>query len=113
VLIAGFVIGGTTSRTVLIRAIGPGLTPFGVTGTLADPRLQLFSGSTLVRENDNWNGDQLLVGLGNTVGAFEIADRQSRDAMLLLTLAPGSYTARVGGANNGTGVALVEVYEVP
>lgn len=114
VLIAGFVIGGTTSRTVLIRAIGPGLAPFGVTGTLADPRLQLFAGGgATLRENDNWNGEQLLVNMGNNVGAFEIADRQSRDAMLLVTLPPGSYTAQVSGANNGTGVALVEVYEVP
>ena len=113
ILIAGFVVGGSTSRTVLIRAIGPGLAPFGVTGTLADPRLQLFASGTLLRENDNWNGDQLLVNMGNNVGAFEVADRQSRDAMLLLTLPPGSYTAQVSGANSGTGVALVEVYEVP
>lgn len=113
VLIAGFVVGGTTSRTVLIRAIGPGLTPFGVTGTIADPRLQLFTGTTLMRENDNWNGEQLLVNMGNNVGAFEIADRQSRDAMLVVTLPPGSYTAQVSGVNSGTGVALVEVYEVP
>ncbi len=112
ILISGFVVGGTTSRTVLIRAIGPGLAPFGVTGTLPDPRLQLFTGNTIVRENDNWNGDMLLISMGTNVGAFEIADRQSRDAMIVVTLPPGSYTAQVSGVNNVTGVALVEVYEV-
>ncbi len=113
VLIAGFVIGGTTARTVLIRAIGPTLSAFGVTGTLVDPRLQLFSGATIVRENDNWNGDQLLTSIGTSVGAFALSDPQSRDAILLTTLAPGSYTAQVSGVNNTTGVALVELYEVP
>lgn len=114
VLIAGFVLRGQTSRTVLIRAIGPGLAAFGVGGTLADPRLQLFTGaSTIVRENDNWGGTPLLVDLGRTVGAFEIADRQSRDAMILVTLPPGSYTTQVSGNANTTGVALVELYEVP
>lgn len=114
VLIAGFVLRGQTSRTVLIRAIGPGLAAFGVGGTLADPRLQLFTGATtIVRENDNWGGTPLLVDLGRTVGAFEIADRQSRDAMILVTLPPGSYTTQVSGNAGATGVALVELYEVP
>ncbi len=113
ILIAGFVVGGTTARTVLIRAIGPGLAIFGVTGTLADPRLQLFSGPVVIRENDNWGGDAQLTSIGTSVGAFSIADAQSRDAMLLVTLPPGSYTAQVAGVNNGTGVALVELYEVP
>ena len=80
---------------------------------MIDPRLQLYSGNTLLRENDNWNGDPLLVSIGNSVGAFEVTNRQSQDAMILMTLQPGSYTAQVSGGNNGTGVALVEVYEVP
>ena len=113
ILIAGFVVGGTTARTVLIRAIGPGLAAFGVTGTLTDPRLQLFSGPTMIRENDNWGGDAQLTAIGDSVGAFRVADVQGRDAMLLVTLAPGSYTAQVAGVGNGTGVALVELYEVP
>ncbi|MBL9201638.1 MAG: peptidylprolyl isomerase [Opitutaceae bacterium] len=113
ILIAGFVIGGTTGRTVLIRAIGPALTGFGVPGVLADPRLQLFEGDRVIRENDNWGGDLQLTTVGAGVGAFALSDSSSRDAMLLVTLAPGSYTAQVSGVNNGTGVALVEVYEVP
>ena len=113
ILIAGFAIGGTTARTVLIRAIGPGLAPFSVGATLPDPRLQLFTGATIIRENDDWNGDPQLTNIGNAVGAFPIADPRGRDAMLLVTLAPGSYTAQVSGNNSGTGVALVELYEVP
>ncbi len=113
ILIAGFVVGGTTARTVLIRAIGPGLAVFGVTGTLADPRLQLFSGPVVIRENDNWGGDAQLTSVGASVGAFALSDSSSRDAMLLVTLPPGSYTAQVAGVNSTTGVALVEIYEVP
>jgi hypothetical protein len=113
ILIAGFAIGGITAKTVLIRAIGPTLGAFGVTGTLVDPRLQLFSGSTVLRENDNWGGDAQLSAAGTAVGAFALADLASRDAVLLLTLPPGSYTAQVSGVNNTSGIALVEVYEVP
>ena len=113
VLIAGFVVGGTTAKTVLIRAIGPTLGAFGVTGTLADPRLQLFSGATVLRENDNWGGDAQLTTIGTSVGAFALADATSKDSILLITLPPGSYTAQVSGVGNTTGVALVEVYEVP
>ena len=113
ILIAGFVVGGTTAKTVLIRAIGPTLADFGVTGVLADPRLQLFSGTTLLRENNDWGGDTQLTTVGTSVGAFALANTTSKDAVLLVTLAPGSYTAQVAGADGGTGVALVEVYEVP
>jgi hypothetical protein len=88
ILIAGFAISGTMNKTVLIRAIGPGLAPFGVTGTLADPRLQLFAGTSVLRENDNWGGDAQLTAVGDSVGAFRLADGASRDAVLLLTLAP-------------------------
>jgi cyclophilin family peptidyl-prolyl cis-trans isomerase len=113
ILIAGFVIGGTTSKTVLIRGIGPSLTGFGVTGVLTDPKLQLYSGTTLLRENDDWGGETQLAAAAASVGAFPLANGASKDAALLLTLAPGSYTAQVSGAGGGTGVALVEVYEVP
>lgn len=106
-LIAGFAIGGETSKTVLIRAIGPGLAPFGVTGTLADPKLELYSGSTLLAVNDNW--DASTADTFSAIGAFNLP-AASRDAALLVTLAPGSYTAQVSGIANTTGVALVEVY---
>ena len=110
VLIAGFVIGGTTSKTVLVRAIGPSLVPFGVSGVLTDPRLELYRGDTLLHANDDWeNADALRAAFAITA-AFSIADI-SRDAALLVTLPPGNYTAQVTGGG-ATGVALVEVYEV-
>jgi hypothetical protein len=112
-LIAGFVIGGTTSRTVLVRAIGPTLgTAFGVAEAMVDPRLELFSGSVVVAANDNWGGDGQLSAAASTVGAFPIADEASKDAILLITLSPGSYTVQVSGGK-AAGNALVEVYEVP
>ena len=93
--------------------MGPGLAQFGITGALVDPRLQLFTGTTVLRENDNWGGETQLTAVGNSVGAFALSDPASRDAVLLVTLSPGSYTAQVSGVNNGTGIALVEVYDVP
>ena len=111
-LSAGFVIGGATAKTVLVRAIGPGLAPFGVFNTMADPQLALFGGATRLMENDNWGGDVALATAAARVGAFAIANSSSKDAMLLVTLAPGNYTAQVSGATGG-GTVLVEVYEVP
>jgi hypothetical protein len=113
ILFAGFVIGGTTAKTVLVRAVGPGLAAFGVPGTLIDPKMQLFSGATVIRENDDWGGDPQLAATSSAVGAFALPTAASKDAVLLVTLPPGSYTAQVSGVNNTTGVALVEVYEVP
>lgn len=112
ILIAGVNIAGALPRTVLIRAIGPGLAQFGVTGTLADPVLALFNGATRINENDDWGGNGELVALAASVGAFALP-AASKDAVLAVTLPPGSYSVQVAGAGGGTGVALVEVYEVP
>ena len=112
ILIAGISIAGPLPRTVLIRAIGPGLEPFGVTSILADPVLSLFNGQTRINGNDDWTGNSDLVSLAASVGAFSLPTT-SKDAVLAVTLAPGSYSVQVSGANGGTGVALVEVYEVP
>ena len=111
-LFAGFTIAGPTFKTVLIRAVGPTLGLFGVTGTLANPRLDLFSGTTKIFENDDWGGDATMTNAFQSVGAFQLPGN-SRDAALLVTLAPGSYTVQVSGVNGATGVALVEVYKVP
>lgn len=110
-LVAGFVVRGSTPLTVLIRAIGPGLGALGVADTVADPKLQLYQGSFLVRTNDNWGGDAQLEAVATAVGAFRLPDPASRDAALLLTLQPGSYTAQVSSADLTGGVALIEVYE--
>ena len=112
---AGFVIGGATARTVLIRAIGPGLANVGVTsGFLADPVLELFNGASVkIADNDNWEGQNHLSIAGAAVGAFAVTNSGSLDAMMLTTLAPGNYTARVTGAGGTGGNVIVEVYEVP
>ncbi len=117
ILVAGFVVGGSTSMTVLIRASGPALAPFGVSGTLSDPQLELYalsaSSSTLLATNDDWGGDPEIAAAAAAVGAFAWTDPASSDCALLVTLAPGAYTAEVTGAGGATGVGLVEVYEVP
>jgi hypothetical protein len=113
VLIAGFVVGGATSRTVLIRASGPALVPFGVAGTLPDPELQLYSGSTLLGTNTAWGGNTEIANAAASVGAFAWGSSTSSDSAILATLPPGAYTAQVSGASGDTGVALIEVYEVP
>lgn len=117
VLIAGFSIAGATPKTVLVRAIGPTLAAFGVGGVLADSRLELFANgaTTPLATNDNWGSSAnaaQIVTASASVGAFVLAN-DSRDAVLLVTLPPGSYTAQVSGVNNTSGVALVEVYDVP
>ena len=113
ILIAGFVVVGSPMR-VLVRAVGPTLGGFGVTGTLANPRLEIFSSPTVrVAENDNWSGTAELKVAFASVGAFALAADNSPDAALVATLPPGNYTAQVTGVNNTTGVALVEVYELP
>jgi hypothetical protein len=112
ILIAGFAIGGSTARTVLIRASGPALVPFGVTGTLSDPQLQVFSGTTMLESNKVWSGNLNVAATAASVGAFAWG-LSSDDSAILVTLPPGAYTAQVSGASNDTGIALVEVYEVP
>jgi hypothetical protein len=113
ILIAGFVIGGSTSKTVLIRASGPALVPFNVAGTLADPQLELHSSGTLLASNNGWGGDTEIANAAASVGAFAWNDPSSNDSAILVTLTPGAYTAEVSGASGDKGVALVEVYEIP
>lgn len=109
ILIAGFAVSGTGSKPLLIRAVGPKLSEFGVTGVLADPKLEVYQGSTKLTENDNWAST--LAPVFSSVGAFALTEG-SRDAALVATLPPGSYTVQVSGVNGGTGSALVELYEL-
>jgi len=97
---------------VLIRAIGPGLAPYGVTGLLVDPRIEIFSGSNRIDGNDNWGGSAILVDAGDSVGAFRIAENGSKDAMAVVTLPPGGYTVHVSSADGTAGVVLLEVYSL-
>jgi hypothetical protein len=117
VMIAGFVVAGATSKTVLIRASGPALSQFGIAGALPDPLLKLYqdtSGgpSTLMGTDAGWGGDTQIAAAAASVGAFSWG-AASPDSALLITLPPGAYTAEVAGSSGDTGVALVEVYEVP
>ena len=112
-LIAGFVLAGSGARSVLIRAAGPALGLFGLNGTLADPRLELHAAGGTLFENDNWTTE--IAPTAARVGAFAF-EAGSRDAALLVSLAPGAYTAHVrgGGAGSATGgLVLLEVYDVP
>ncbi len=119
-LIAGFVITGATSKQVLIRAAGPALAaaPFNLPSTLDDPALTLFRGSAIAAQNDNWSTSPTsataIAAAAASVNAFAFRPG-SADAALLLTLAPGAYTAQVSAAAaslNPSGLALVEIYEV-
>jgi hypothetical protein len=115
VLIPGFVISGTGSVKLLVRAVGPTLANFGVTGTLTDPQITLYRGSTVVAANDNWSSAANSAEIASAAaqsGAFALASG-SRDAALLATLEVGSYTAVVSGVGNASGTALVEIYVVP
>jgi hypothetical protein len=116
-LFAGFVIGGSTSLTVLIRASGPAIAvaPFNVGGTLPDPELTLQNPSTqaVIASNNGWGGNPQISTTAAAVHAFTWGDPASHDSALLITLPPGAYTAAATGASGDTGVAIVEVYEVP
>lgn len=112
ILIAGFNITGTGTLRVLIRGIGPTLSGFGVTGPLADPKLELYDANSVkITESDDWAAS--LATTFTAVGAFALPTG-SKDAALLATLTAGkSYTVQVSGIANTTGEALVEIYEVP
>jgi len=115
ILIAGFSLAGTTSRTLLIRAVGPTLSGFGVPGVLADPQLALFSGDAQLQQNNDWGAAAnvaQITATTNQLGTFALT-AGSRDSVILTTLPPGSYTAQVSGVGSTTGVALVEIYLVP
>lgn len=107
----GFVVAGTAPRLVMIRAIGPTLRAFGVADSISDPQVELFRGSSRIDQNDNW-GDATLSTMFSEVGAFSLAGKDSRDAVLQVKLAPGAYTVVVTGVNGSSGTGLVEVYDI-
>lgn len=111
VVITGFVIQEGAPKKVLLRAVGPSLSPFGITGALSDPQLQLFNNENLmILSNDNWSSADQSVQSG--VGAFSLPIN-SKDSVVVATLAPGAYTAMVKSVTStGTGVALLEIYEL-
>lgn len=123
-LVGGFIIHGSMPEEVLIRAVGPGLTPLGVTGALAETQLQVFDQSnSLIASIQGWGVNPTVgpstvsaapgaatTAIMQSVGAFSLA---ANDSAMLLTLPAGQYTAVVSSATGASGVAMVEIYEVP
>ncbi len=133
VMIGGFIIEGANPKTVLIRARGPSLggAPFSIPGTQGNPFLRIFSGSTSIAQNDDWQTtDPLCASMGLVCGGpAEIAATGldpcrpnpgqsasppgcAQEAAILITLAPGAYTAIQSGVGGATGVGLIEVFEI-
>jgi hypothetical protein len=117
VMIGGFIVHGTGSKRVIIRAIGPELTPFGIPNALADPTLELHDQSgALIATNNDWP----TTILGGIITANQVSEIQNSghaptapsESAIIADLPPGNYTAIVRGLNNTTGVALVEVYDL-
>lgn len=116
IMIPGFVLSGSGSSTLLIRVVGPtlGAPPYNVPGVLSDPTLRLFSGNTLIGENDDWQNQplsELPADIAAQVGAFALQDG-GKDAALVVTLQQGSYTVHAQGADGETGIVLVEIFLV-
>jgi hypothetical protein len=117
VMIGGFIVQGTQPKNVIIRAIGPELSQFGVPDPLADPTLELHNGTgALIASNDNWQHTII----GGIITSNQVQDIQNSghapgaasESAIIANLPPGNYTAIVRGVNNTIGVALVEVYDL-
>jgi uncharacterized protein GlcG (DUF336 family) len=107
VLIAGFIITGQNPKKILIRGLGPSLAQFHISNVLTDPMLELHKPGGGVVTNDNWKSTQLI-----DIQATGIPPANGLESAILVTLAPGAYTAIVRGKNGGTGVGLVEMYDL-
>jgi hypothetical protein len=117
VMIGGFIVQGTGAKRVIIRAIGPELTQYGINDALANPTLELHNGNgALIASNDNW---QTTI-LGGIITSSQVSDIQNSghpptvasESAIIANLQPGNYTAIVRGVSNTVGVALVEVYDL-
>ena len=114
-MIGGFIVVTQPTR-VIIRAIGPSLSQFGVPDALANPQLELHDSKSVIAQNDDWQTTQL----GGIITSDQVAEIQNSqlapsnaaEAAIIATLPPGSYTAIVSGVNSTTGNALVEVYSL-
>ncbi len=109
VLIGGFVIAGTQSKRVILRAVGPSLSSSGIVGALANPTMELHnSAGALIASNDNWQQSAQSVEIRNS----GLPPSNSLESAIVATLAPGSYTAVVRGFSNTVGIAMIEGYEL-
>jgi hypothetical protein len=117
-IVSGFVISGSSNRTVLMRAVGPTLAAFGVNDALKRPELSVHQGERLIATNSSWGGPggvaaQTLTDAFDRAGAFRLLEGDSQDAALVTSLAPGAYTVQVRSMDGSTGAALLEVYDLP
>jgi N-acetylneuraminic acid mutarotase len=117
VMIGGFIVQGTQQKSVMVRAIGPELTQYGISNALANPTLELHNAAgALIGSNDNWR-TTIIGGVitSNQVSAIQKSGRAptaASESAIIANLAPGNYTAIVRGVSNSSGAALVEVYDV-
>ncbi len=110
-IFVGFVVTGTEAKTVLLRAVGPGLSAYQVANVLAAPHLRLFNAAgQLLLANDGWANNSSLAAAFERTGAFPFASG-SADAAIVATLVPGAYTVQVVASPGASGVALAEVYD--
>ncbi len=117
VAIGGFIVTGNGTKQVLVRGIGPSLAAQGVSNALSDPSLELHdSTGALIASNDNWETTQtggiIAADQAKTIRATNIAPTDSAEAAILAQLTPGSYTAVMSGVGGGTGLGLVEIYDL-
>jgi hypothetical protein len=117
VMIGGFIVQGSGPQSVIIRAIGPELTQYGISDALANPKLELYNGTgALIGTNDDW---QTTI-IGGVITSNQVSDIQNSghvptaasESAIISDLQPGNYTAIVRGVSNSAGVALVEVYDL-
>src|SRR6266481_5035515 len=116
-MIGGFIVQGTGTKRVIIRAIGPELGQYGVPDPMQDPTLELHNGAqALIASNDNWQhtiiGGIITHDQVQNIQNSGHAPGDARESAIMENLPPGNYTAIVRGVNNTTGVALVEVYDL-
>jgi glucose/arabinose dehydrogenase len=110
VLIGGFIVTGSAAKKVIVRAIGPSLSQYGLGDVLADPTLELHAGNgALLHSNDNWQDDP---NQASQISASGLAPSSNLESAIVAALQPGNYTAIVRGKNSRQGIALVEVYDV-
>ena len=105
--IAGFIMNGGPSKKVLLRAIGPSLSGAGVTNPLQDPVLELHDSAGAVTVNDNWRSTQ-----ENEIQQTGLAPSDNSESAIIATLPPGNSSVIIKGANNSTGIGVVEVYDL-
>jgi hypothetical protein len=111
VMIGGFILGGSNQNTgIVVRGIGPSLAQFGLSNVLADPTLELRdSNGALLFSNDDWQNDPAQAA---QLSARGLAPQDAKESGIFASLPPGAFTAILAGKNSGTGIGLIEIYNV-